>query len=232
MRTRFTACLFLAGVFSLGISARGAAGDKDPPDRQPQPVAVKVTVDTSEVPELAEWGKKAAALVEKWHPIIAEMLKSDGFTPPGAVKLVFKKNMRGVAYTSRRTIVIASSWLKRHPDDFGMVVHELTHVIQAYRGGSRGAGWLVEGIADYVRFFHYEPKTRLTVNPKRASYKQGYRTAAAFLGWIEKTHDKKIVGKLNEALRKSKYKDELFKTYTTKTLDELWAAFLASLERK
>ena len=37
---------------------------------EPAPIAVKV--DTTEVPELAEWADKAKALVEKWHPIIIE----------------------------------------------------------------------------------------------------------------------------------------------------------------
>jgi len=209
--------------------AGGVAHGQGPPGAKAAPV--KVSVDTSEVPELAPWGEKAKGVVEEWYPVIADLLKSDGFTPPAEVRLVFK-NMRGIAYTSGNTITISARWIQRHPEDFGMVIHELTHVVQDYRRPGRRPGWLVEGIADYVRFFHYEPQTKLKVNPKRANYKQGYRTAAAFLAWIEKTHDKEIVRKLNEALRKSKYKDELFKTYTSKTLDELWAAFLASVERK
>jgi hypothetical protein len=220
MRTCFILCL-LIGLFSFQPQDRSGAADKAAP-------AVKVTVDTTEVPDLADWGKKAGKLVEKWHPIIADLLKSDGFTPPGEVKIVFKKDMKGVAYTQRATIVIAADWVRKNPDDFGMVVHELTHVIQSYPGGR--AGWLVEGIADYVRFFHFEPKTKISVDPRRASYKDGYRTTAKFLAWIEKAHDKEIVRKLNEALRKGKYQDELFRTSTSKTLDELWKAFLASLE--
>ena len=55
------------------------------------------------------------------------------------------------------------------------------------------------------------------------------RMAAA---WIEQNHDKEIVRKLNEALRKAEYKDELFKTCTSKTLDELWDGFIASLDKK
>ncbi len=186
-------------------------------------------MDTSEVPELADWGKQARELVEKWHPRIAELLPSPGFTAPTTVKLVFRKNMKGVAYTSGTTIVIAADWVKQHPDDLGMVVHELTHVVQAYKRG--GPGWLVEGIADNIRFFHYEPKTTININPRRASYRDSYRTSARFLDWIEKNHDKDIVRTLNEALRKGEYKDDLFKTRTSKTLDELWALFIASLER-
>jgi hypothetical protein len=222
MRRHWAVGLLLLVPFAT--SRQAAAADSE----EPRP-AVQVRVDTTEVPELADWGRKAKELVEKWHPIISDLLRSDGFTPPAKVKLVFKKDMRGVAYTSRNTIVIAGSWIKKHPDDFGMVVHELTHVIQDYRHD--GPGWLVEGLADYVRFYHFEPQKKLTLG-RRASYRKGYRTAAMFLAWIEKTHDKAIIRQVNQALRQGKYTDELFKTWTSKTLDELWDAFVASAGKR
>ncbi len=186
---------------------------------------VKVTVDTSEVPELAQWGEQAKALVETWHPKIAELLKSDGYKPPMELKLVFKKDMKGVAFASGRTITIAADWVKAHPDDLGMVVHELTHLIQSYPPSREG--WLVEGIADHIRFIHFEPQTKLTLrNPKTASYRDSYRTAAMFLAWVEKTYDPDLVIKLNQALRSRSYKPEIFKDLTSKTLDELWTEFV------
>jgi len=190
---------------------------------------VQVTVDTTETPDLAPWGAKAKDLVEKWHPRIADRLKSDGFTPSAKVKLVFKKDMKGVAFTSRDVITIAAPYVKDHPEDWGMVVHELTHVVQDYRKG--GPGWITEGIADYIRFFHFEPQTKLgPINPKRASYKDGYQTSAAFLAWVEKRHDAKLVTRLNDAMRRGQYKDELFKDYTGKRLDELWSDYLAAMK--
>jgi hypothetical protein len=157
------------------------------------------------------------------------LLTSDGFTPPDTVKLLFKKDMEGVAFTSGTTITIAADWVKKHPDDFGMVIHELTHVVQSYP--ENGASWLVEGIADHMRFFHFEPKTKL--DPPRnakASYRDGYQTTAQFLAWIERHHDKEIVRKLNAALRRGRYRDELFKRHTKRSLDQLWADFIASVK--
>jgi hypothetical protein len=181
------------------------------------------------VPEVAAWAKKAGQLVQKWHPIIARMLPSEGFTPPKEVKIVFK-NMRTIAYASGNTITISAGWIKKNPGDYGMVVHELTHVIQRYRGRGN-PGWLVEGIADYVRFFHYEPGTKLRIrNPRRASYRDGYRTSAQFLAWIARTHDKKIVVKLNAAMRGGHYGNALFKKYTGQTLDELWKGFIKAVD--
>ena len=53
-----------------------------------------------------------------------------------------------------------------------------------------------------------------------------------FLEWIEKTHGAGLVVKLNAALRKGAYREDLFKDSTGKTLDELWAAFVQSLKAK
>jgi hypothetical protein len=216
---RATACLL---ILTMPVALVVAAAPPAP--------RVRVYVDTKEVPELAGWGRKAAALVEQWHPKISALLHSEGHTPPREVRIVFRKNMKGVAFASGRTITIAAAWVKAHPDDFGMVVHELTHVVQGYRRG--GPSWLVEGIADYVRFSHFEPKTRIRVDPKRASYRDGYRTAAKFLAWAEAKHDRGLVRALNAALRAGAYKDSLFEKRTGKKLDALWADFLAAQERK
>jgi acetyl esterase/lipase len=211
-----------ADWFDAHLKAPEGAGD-DKPGR------VKVTLDTSEVPGLAPWAAEAGRLVRDWHPIVAELLKSDGFTPPAEVRLVFKKDMRGVAETSGDTITIAARWIEQHPDDYGMVIHELSHVIQSYPPSR--AGWLVEGIADYVRCFRYEPEAkRPPIDPRRASYRDGYKTTAGFLAWIEKHYDKQIVSKLNRALRRSEYRRELFEESTGKGLDELWSEFVESLD--
>ncbi len=191
-----------------------------------KPTDLEVIVDTSQAPQAADWAADAKKLVEKWHPKITAMLPSDGFTPPMKVKLVFKDSSKFLAYTANDTITISADWIKKHPDDYGMVVHELTHVIQAYRRNN-DAGWLVEGIADYIRFFQYEPEAKLgAIDPKKASYRDAYRTTAMFLAWIEKTHDKQIVMKLNRELRAGHYKPELFKDFTSMPLDDLWAKFI------
>ena len=180
------------GGFLVALAAALAA----PPDRPGEKPAVpEVRLDFSQVPELKEWAEKAKTLCEKWRPRIVEILGADG-DPGHAVTLVFKKDKDGVASTSGATITISADWIKKHPEDFGMVVHELTHVVQAYPR-NQDAGWLVEGIADYVRYYHFEPGAhRHRVNAK-ASYRDGYGTAAAFLAWTQKKYDKKLVPKLN-----------------------------------
>jgi len=190
-------------------------------DKQDKP---RILVEYGDVPDVKEWAEKARDLCEQWYPAICEALPSKGFTPPREVKLVFKDEKKGVAYTTGAKITVVADWIRKHPDDFGMVIHELTHVVQSY---PKGVGWITEGIADYIRNYRYEPKQPGKVNPK-ASYKDGYKTAATFLAWIEKSKDKDIIRKLNEALRTGTYKDELFKEWAGSDVDALWKEFLAS----
>ena len=113
-----------------------------------------------------------------------------------------------------------------------MVAHELTHVIQSYRGAPRNAGWVVEGIADYVRHYTYEPDATMRTIKKSAKYTDAYQTAAQFMRWIEKKYDKEIVFKLNRALREREYNVAIFQKSTGKNVDELWAEFMETLTKK
>ena len=217
--------------FVVALSFLAASAGASSPGPAADPVPVKVTVDTSEVTELGPWAQEAKALAETWYPKIVALLASDGFTPPADVVLVFKKDMKGVAGTSGNRIAIAASWVKDHPEDKGMVIHELTHVVQSYP--RTRAGWLVEGIADHVRFFRFEPGTKVTIpDPDRASYRDGYRTTALFLDWVQRTYDKDLVATLNAALRQGRYTPDLFQTATSKSLDALWSEFIAHVKDK
>ena len=189
----------------------------------------EVTVDTSATEDLAEWGTKAGELCAEWYAKIHALLPSEGHTPRNRVKLVFDPQMKGVAHAINDTITIAAPFVRGHRDDFGMVAHELTHVVQAYPPG--GPGWLVEGIADYIRIVHFEPQApRPKIDPEKASYKDAYKTTAMFLEWIEKTHGAGLVVKLNATLRQGAYRDAMFQEITGKKLDELWADFVKSLK--
>lgn len=157
------------------------------------------------------------------------MLASEGFSPPKRIRLNFRNDYDGVAATSDDKIDISANYVCRATNDFGIVIHELTHVVQAYdRGGN--PGWLVEGVADYIRLTHFEPQARRPrIDPARASYRDSYQTTAIFLEWVEKKHDPQLVTELNRAMREGKFQMEIFKGRTGKTLDELWAEFITTL---
>ncbi len=195
-----------------------------------KPASIDITLDCSESPESQEWGENAVKVAKEEFPKLVELLDSEGFKPTEKIELVFKK-MDGVAYATGGKIVISADWIARQPGDIGMVVHELIHVVQAYR--HRVPSWVTEGIADYIRFFVYEKNGERTcrVNPDRAKYTDSYRTTGAFFNWIVTTQDEKFITKLNAVCREGKYSDEFFKETTGKTLDELWDGFIKSLRK-
>jgi hypothetical protein len=191
---------------------------------------MEITLDTSKSPEMAKWAAEAKSLCEKNYPLICSQLASRGFQPPTAATIVFR-DADGVAYTAGSHITCCTNWFKQHPDDYGAVIHELCHVVQSYH--KPVPGWVTEGIADYVRWFKYEPAThRPHVNPRHAKYTDGYQTTAAFFDWIVRTKDRSFVRRLNTAARDGKYGDDLFRQYAHEPLDKLWTEFISSLKKK
>lgn len=190
---------------------------------------VEFVVDVNEVPDMKEWAEKATRICERNYALICEELKSDGFKPPTVIKMTLR-NVPGVAATGGDHITGSAGYFKQNPNDFGAMVHETVHCVQAYRGaGRRNPGWLVEGIADYIRFFKYEPGKLRPLRPERARYNASYQVTAAFLGFVCEKYDKEFVRKLNALMRQGEYKDESFKELTGKTIQELEAEWKASL---
>ena len=198
----------------------------------------EIVFDTSETPELTSWvDAKLRPVCQKWYPLIVEMLPSEGYTAPRRFTVTFRKEMKGVAYTTGTRVVCAADWFGKNlqGEAAGAVVHEMVHVVQQYgrvKGGNRNPGWLVEGMADYIRWFKYEPLShRPRPNPERAKYTDSYRTTAAFLDYLAENVDKDLPKKLNAAMRDGKYSPELWKTETGKTVDELWEDYVKTLKK-
>lgn len=133
----------------------------------------------------------------------------------------------GVAETGDGVARYNPQWLKKNPEDIDVVTHEVMHIVQDYRHDN--PGWLTEGIADYVRYVYgvNNVRSRWTLPNYKASqnYENAYRVTARFLVWAEKTKNKKIVDKLDAALRDGSYKPELWVKLTGKTVGELWKEY-------
>lgn len=183
---------------------------------------LRVELDVSEVPHLSQWGEEAKAIILEWHPRICSLLPTEGVKPAREITLKLQKSDHGIAGTSGTTITVSSHWIEKHPDDLGLVFHELVHVIQAYPSGK--PWWLTEGIADYLRWGIYEGKEpKWFSRPKEPEgYKKGYQVAAGFLLWLESEISPGIVEKLNTAMRRGEYSEDLFKTETERSINELW----------
>ena len=201
---------------------------------------VTIALDGEEVfkqEDIYEWGGKAAQLVIEWFPILDKIFETEGFTPTDDITLRFRR-MDGVANASGTTIRISDNWvLRQSRQDFGMVAHEMLHVIQRYPGG-RGAGgiptWAMEGITDFARHAYYEPGVQMRpTNPEQSKYTDSYQVTGGFFMWIEHAYDKEFVKKLNQHARSRTWSDDVFEKYTGKGPEELWkeyGEFLRTIE--
>jgi len=180
-------------------------------------------------PTLTSWGEDARKLMILWYPKIERMLKDKVEKHPKTVYLVIDTHGNGVAGTGGRRIEVNGDYVRKHPTDIGLVVHELTHVVQAYP--HYNPSWLVEGIADYVRWFNYEPVS-VRPHPKAATvdYHHGYREVAAFLNWATLKYDRNLVPKLNHALQTDTYSDQTWQDSTHHSFDDLWNDYVQSLK--
>jgi hypothetical protein len=186
-------------------------------------------VDISQAPDLAKWAAKAEAQMEAFWPDIDALLYTDKFIPPNAVNVIYTTGpgVTGVAATGGGVMTVNSAYARRFPNDTGLTVHETAHVVQS--GGN--PGWLIEAIADYIRWIKFEPQNfTFSINPRTATPHDPYRTGAAFLGWCELHYDHRLVTKLNEATRFGDYQDALFEQTCGKPIGTLWKEFITAYQ--
>lgn len=200
----------------------------------------RFTIVYGDAPDLKEWSReKLVPQMQKWYPIICDLLKSEGFQPPKQFLLKFTDEYKGVAATARTYVMCDPSWYRENLDGeaVGSIIHELVHVVQQYwfLGGRRTPTWISEGIADYVRWEMYEPTPRFKVtegNVEKIHYDQSYQTTADFLKWVAGKYDKDLVSQLNAAARDGSYNEDFWKKNTGRTVQELGAEWKASYAEK
>ena len=208
----------------------------------------KITIDTSETPDLCGWAAdKLQPVVKEWYPKLVEMLPGEEYEAPTEVSITVKKESRAIASASGNRITCQAEWFRKNlnGEAVGAVVHEMVHVVQNYGWGrrrnpeaKRTPGWIVEGIPDYIRWFLYEPETKgaeiTERNLSRAKYDANYRITGNFIDWVVRTYDKDkdLVRKLNAEARAGRYSDDLWKEYTGKTVQELGAEWKEMHEKR
>jgi hypothetical protein len=191
---------------------------------------VEIALDVTDAPEMKAWGEKVIRVCEHEYPDICAFLASPGYTPPTQIRMALKSDYNGVAEASGARIKGSVKYFTKNPNDIGAMVHETVHCVQQYKGRGN-PGWLVEGIADYVRFWRYEPGKAGRLQPERAKYDGSYRTTAAFLAFLTERYDRQAVPKLNAMCREGRYTPEVWRTLTGKSVEELNQEWRQSLAR-
>ena len=200
----------------------------DSPRVQPfqHPVEFKVVCD--DAPDLKPWTEETARLCEQWYDALTEQLATENYEPTDHVTMIMTRDYKGVAAAGNGRITGSVAYFEKHKQDQGAMIHETIHVIQRYR--RRGnPGWLVEGVADYMRCFFFEPGHVRPVNPDTAKYDQSYQVTATFLDYVTRTYDRDLVKKLNKAMREGTYDKAIFERVTGKPIETLNDDWIASI---
>ncbi|MCL2103899.1 MAG: basic secretory family protein [Kiritimatiellaeota bacterium] len=201
--------------------------------------SMRFIVDYTSAPQLEKWvTNDLLSVCESWYPKLRTMLASPGHTPASLVTFRLRTDMDGPASAGGGVINLNAKWVTDVPKEaVGASVHEMVHIVQAYGKGNT-PGWLVEGIADYIRWFLFEPESRgaeiTSRNIGSARYDGSYRVSANFLDWAVRTYgrDGKFLLALNATLREGTYTDDFWKAKTGKTLTELNDLWLADCRKR
>ncbi len=204
-------------------------------------------LDATIAPDLLKWSEKELLpVIREWYPKIAEMLPSKGFEPAETILFEYREDMGGTpAYAAGNRVAMSAPWFRNEleREARGCVVHEMVHVVQDYgrarhtnRNPKPTPGWVTEGVADYVRWFLYEPESKGAElhagNIGNARFDASYRTTANFINWVVETHEPELLRKLNAAAREGDYSPDLWKEWTGKSVDELGADWIADNEKQ
>ncbi len=196
---------------------------------------IDVEIDTTEAPDAQTWAERAKRRVEYWYPRVVEMLDGEeglaNIPDDFKIRLVFKP-MDGVAYAAGREITVSSRYIKARPNDFGLVIHETTHVAQAYPRVREV--WAMEGMTDWIRYFVTEPRSRNSwrVDPARSKYTDSYGVTATFFEWLVENKDPEFIKKIHNVFRSRRSVEKFVVEEYGKTCQELWNEFIASQEEK
>lgn len=220
----------------------------------PRPQAVAAELDAR--------AASAGKLVAAWYPRINVLLFDPGHPLPGPapqVRVDAQPLSEGVpAYADAGVIHLWAGYIadQDQADFEGMVIHELTHINQAGKNVGDN-GWVVEGVADYVRHKYFardiEPTLHMSADGRLQGYAprdmyfyglqqqkadlsvQGYQArytvAASFLYWLELRKDSHIVHEISVALEQGRFTPALFAQNCGKPLDVLWDEFVVESKR-
>lgn len=168
-------------------------------------------------------------LVQTFFTVYPKLAKDFNSNVSKTVLFKVDTAYKGVAATSGSQVVYNPNWFDQHPKDIDVVTHEVMHIVQGYP--SYNPWWLVEGIADYVRYKYGVANTEggwsLPPVSSNQKYDNGYRITARYLAWCE-SKKPGCVKTFDSALRTNSYTPTLWNTIFGKSADELWLEYVVN----
>lgn len=171
------------------------------------------------------------SMIETFFKVYPQQIKTFNKSSTRKVIFIIDPSFEGVAAAASGIIRFNPGWMRNNPGDIDVVTHEVMHLVQSYPSGA-GPGWVIEGIADYVRYAMGVDNAgagwALPEFHPTQNYTDAYRVTARFFLWIEKNKKKGFVASLDNAMRTKSYTDDFWKKKFGKTVDELWSEYAQS----
>lgn len=201
--------------------AAKAPAESAPAVKAPAPLTLIIEGEVDAA--LAPVAGKLTTLFYECYPKLLARFEHPARPAPRRIRLVFDPNLRAPAVCSGDKISVSTEWLRKHPNDVGLLTHELTHAVQAYPKAD--PGWLTEGIADYARHVYGPREDRGWKLPTRVDPKQNwtasYGVTASFLVRAEERFPG-LVDKLHRRMQDREFTMDDFKAFTERDLPTLW----------
>ena len=217
--------------------AEQAPADEAPEEANPEESAQSENdicqTDTTEAPDLEDHATQMKEICQKEMPRIEQLLSTAHREPPftiqyteGTTTTADGQKAPADAQAGKGLIRIQPSYVRKVPGDVGLMVHELTHLTQAY---TSGAGWITEGIADYIRYtLGYAYSSSDWGCRPGSHYTDGYGCAATLIRYVEREYTSTIVKDLHNAGLANQTMESVFREKTGKDAATLYGECLTS----
>jgi predicted alpha-1,2-mannosidase len=147
------------------------------------------------------------------------------------VTFIIDKKYTGVAETNGNVIRFNPAWFAKNPEDLDVITHELMHIVQGYNDEAVPS-WVTEGIADYVRategINNEKANWKLPELKPEHNFDNSYRITARFFIWLTQNIKKDLIITLDNAARNHTFTKDIWEKNTGKTIEQLWAAYVAN----
>ncbi len=227
----------------LVVNGFFAARPRDPALRENvAPGFFSLKFDTRAAPDMDEWTRQVLGSMRVVTAAAAvSAIVTSGWPVPRSVNVAYVDKDDGAPAWSDSAgpdIYLNAKWFRENKDGeaAGVFFRELVRVMQAYRA-TPGAteencpGWLADGIADFARWYMFEPQSGergrdcMRDDPVACRYNGSGRATASFLDFLARNHPGTLT-RANAALRAHAFDNETFWNEATgKTaaeLEKLW----------
>jgi hypothetical protein len=225
--------LFFGASFPVLSQSEKTPKQPAPPKKESEKSPFSVTIAGDVDAKLATTAGQMTTVFYQSYPQLVARFENPKKPAPRFIRIIFEHGMSVPAYCTGSEIKVSVEWLQKHPDDIGMLTHELTHSVQGYPRGT--PGWITEGLADYARQI-YGPKeqpnwslpSRLT---ERQSYRDSYRVTARFFLWLDAKYPG-VIDKMHRRVQDRDFDVADFRMLTGRTIDDLWQDCVADIGTK